>query len=93
MNNYEVWSFCHNTLNWEVVWGDFISRMYYHRANIFLCINRLKVINFSMGFGNYDNMSLPMRENNVMCWIQVSASKLFRIIIVAITDNSDKLAI
>ena len=31
--------------------------------------------------------------NNVMCWNQVLASKLFRRIIAAITDNSDQITI
>ena len=43
-------------------------------------------------------MSLPMGEVRaplwlIMRWIQVSASQLFRIIITAISDNTDQLTI
>ena len=62
---------------------------------------RVKVINFSVGIwkrwqyaATHGRSQSTFVANNLMYWIQVAASKLFRrIIIAAIIDNSDKLTI
>ena len=49
-----------------------------------------------LGYYNKNICRYPWKKpklNTVMCWIQASASKLFGIIIVVITDNSDQLTI
>ena len=64
------------------------------------CIGGLEVINFSVGIWKLWQYAVTHLRgqstcmvNNVMCWIQVSASKLLIVIIAVIPDNSDQLTI